>query len=126
MEKSRSTKWATLAITGLVSLAYLSPGVDKFMAIEPEVEIFQRFNLPPWVMYYAGTAQVAGAVGLWLTFTPFKGCSVRWLSALGLAVFMVGAITGHLLHDPFTVALPAMVYLVFTLSLVYLFRPGAP
>jgi hypothetical protein len=125
MRKRKSTKWATLAMTGLVSLGYLGPGVAKIMAIGPEVDIFQRFGLPPWVMYYVGAVQVVAAVGLWLTFTPFKGCSVRWLTALGLAVLMVGAITGHVIHDPLKVALPALVYLLFTLSLVYLFRPGA-
>lgn len=125
MRRRHSTKWGMLALTGLVSLGYLGPGVAKIMAIGPEVDLFQRFGLPTWVMYYVGGAQILAAVGLWLTFTPFEGCSVRWLTALGLAVLMVGAITGHVIHDPLKLALPALAYLAFTLSLVYLFRPGA-
>ena len=48
------------------------------------VEQFQGWQLPPWMMYFVGVAQVLGGVGL---FTR----SLRLPSSFSMGLVMVGA-----------------------------------
>ena len=77
-------------------------------------EEFAEYGLPPAAMYAVGATKVSMAITLLIgLFVP----KVVRPAAIGLAVFMLGAIGMHIkVHDPIKRATPAMT--VFTLSSV--------
>jgi len=115
----KTAKWATLIVTGLVTLAYLGAGAGKLTGAEQMVQNFAKYGLPVEFMYFIGACEVAGAIGLWLKMSPVGPWPLRRLAAAGLAIIMVGAITMHILHDPLVNGIPATVLLII---LVFLFR----
>ncbi len=120
---SNLKKWGTLAATGLATLAFLGAGSFKLMGAPEMVTVFEGFGLPIWFMYFVGTCEVSGAIGLWLTMAaPMVGYPLRLMAALGLAILMAGATVNHVMHDPINKAVPAVVLLAITLFLASCFR----
>ncbi len=77
-------------------------------------EEFAEYGLPPVAMYAVGAAKVSLAITLLVgLFVP----KVARPAAIGLALFMLGAIGMHVkVHDPIKRATPAMT--VLTLSAI--------
>jgi len=97
--------WPGRAVTGvaiLLGAAFVAAGGGKLADPAAAAEGFARFGLPGWLAVVVGASEVAGGVGL---------CVPRlsaWAAA-GLLVIMIGAAGSHLLNDPFSAALPALV-----------------
>ncbi len=72
-------------------------------------------------MYLIGTAEVAGAIGLWLTMKPIGPWPLRRLAALGLAVVMIGALVTHVMNPPLSAGIGAFILLMITVYLVFKF-----
>ena len=115
---SKAAKWATLIVTGLLTLAYLGAGAAKLTGAEEMVQNFAKYGLPVEFMYFIGACEVAGAVGLWLKMSPPAPWPLRRLAASGLAIIMVGAIAMHILHDPIVNGIPATVLLIILVFLI--------
>ena len=90
------------ALRFLVGVAFLSAGTGKLFDPTAAAEGFARFGLPAWLVIPIGAAEVLGGVGLWVNRSTRP-------AAVTLTLVMVGAAGSHLLHDPFSAAIPALV-----------------
>ena len=105
-EPNRSgSPWPARAVAGLAILlgvAFILAGSGKLSDPAAAAEGFARFGLPGWLAVVVGASEVAGGIGLWIPrLSPW--------AAAGLLVIMIGAAVSHLLIDPFSAALPALV-----------------
>jgi len=98
-------------ITTALTAAFLMAGGMKVSGQAPMIESFQHFGLPMWFMYFIGTAEILGAIALWLP-------RLSALSASGLMVIMAGAFTMHAIHDPLQQAVPAVVFTILLAIIV--------
>ena len=96
-------KFGFYAVLVILSSAFLMAGASKLAGLEMHIESFTRYGLPTAFMYFIGAAEIAGAIGLWISRTSA-------LAAIGLIVIMLGAITMHALYDPISMAAPAIVF----------------
>lgn len=101
----------------LLAFAFGSAGIMKLIGNPTMIEIFTNFGLPIWLMYFIGTAEVAGALGL--IFGAKLNPILPRLAASGLGLIILGAIAMHFMNDPLTKAIPAFVLLA--LLLLYIF-----
>jgi uncharacterized membrane protein len=99
-------------LSAAVAIAFLSAGVAKLLGTEQAVEAFERFSLTSGFMRFIGTAEVAGAVGLFLP-------RLAPLAAVGLALVTGGAVVQHAIYDPLVMALPASFLLVVCVVLAW-------
>lgn len=81
----------TLALSVLLSLVFLASGGAKLAGLEFEIVAFERWGYPLWFMYFIGTVEVAGAMGLLVR-------RVSAPAAAGLALMMLGAMGTHVIH----------------------------
>lgn len=81
------------------------------------VEEFKVYGLPVWMCYVVGTLKVLLALGLLLAiWYP----DLRQISALGLAVFLLGSIAMHLkINDPLKKSVPALLFLCMCLYIAF-------
>lgn len=81
------------------------------------VEEFKEYGLPVWMTYVVGTLKVLFAIGLILAiWYP----DLRQISALGLAVLLLGSIAMHLkIRDPLKKSFPALLFLCFCLYIAF-------
>jgi len=82
----------TQALSVVLSLVFLASGGAKLVGLEFEILAFERWGYPLWFMYFIGSVEVAGAMGL----------VVRRVSAAaagGLALMMLGAMGTHVIHS---------------------------
>ena len=86
----------------LLGAAFVFAGANKLANPTAAAEGFAHFGLPGWLAVVVGASDVAGGVGLWIPRLS------SWAAA-GLVVIMIGAAVSHLLNDPFSTALPALV-----------------
>jgi len=91
-------------------------GGSKLAGAQMHVESFTHYGLPVAFMYFIGAAEVAGAIGLWIS-------RVSALAAMGLVVIMLGAIIMHVIHDPIMMAMPAAVFTVLLAIVVIVMLP---
>jgi len=100
-----------------LAFAFGSAGIMKLIGNPTMIETFTNFGLPIWSMYFIGTAEVAGALGL--VFGARLNPMLPRLAASGLGLVILGALANHFMNDPLTKAIPAFVLLA--LLLVYIF-----
>lgn len=77
----------------VLGVAHLVFGVTKLAAVPALVEQFRGWELPPWMMYFVGAAQLLGGIGLLIR-------NLRLPSSFAMGLVMIGATvtvlaTGH-------------------------------
>ncbi len=99
------------ALGSVLGVAHLVFGATKLAAIPALVEQFRAWQLPPWMMYFVGVAQVLGGVGLLVR-------NLRLPSSFAMGLVMIGATvtviaTGHeVFNAPLTVVLAILCFAV--------------
>lgn len=82
------------------------------------IEEFKAYGLPVWMCYTVGTLKVLLAIGL---LAAIWYPEIRQVSALGLAVLLLGSIVMHIkIKDPLKKSFPAFLFL---LMCVYIAMP---
>mgnify|MGYP003573721919 CR=1 FL=1 len=87
-------KTKTIALTvGAVVLAgvFVIFGAGKFIDPAKWIEKFSVWGIPTWFVSVSGALELAGAVGLLIPV-------LRGVAGIGLALFMVGAVSNHVVH----------------------------
>lgn len=98
----------------LVTGAFLAVGSMKLLGIPMEIGMFTGWGYPLWFMYFIGTAEVLGAIGIHVK-------KVSRYAALGLSFVVVGAIGTHISHGEGLIApIPATVLLLSLFGILYL------
>lgn len=81
--------YALWAVQGGLALIFLFAGVMKFLT---PIEDMQRdIAFPAWFLYFIGTAEICGALGLVLPGVAHIRRGLTPLAASGLVVIMLGA-----------------------------------
>jgi hypothetical protein len=99
-------------LSAVVAIAFLIFGGAKLIGVELAVETFGRFGFTTGFMRFIGSAEVAGAVGLFLP-------RLAPLAAAGLVLVTGGAVALHAIYDPIAQALPAACLLVLCAFLAW-------
>ena len=73
----------------LLFFLFISVGFLKLIAHESEVKIFESFGYAIWFMYFIGTLEVLGSIGLLIKKTKFY-------ASIGLIFIMLGAIYSNI------------------------------
>lgn len=90
-----------------LGVAHLLFGATKVLAVPTLVEQFQAWELPGWMMYFVGVAQLLGGIGFFIR-------NIRLPSSFAMALVMVGATvtvvaTGEeLVNAPLTVLIAGL------------------
>ena len=90
-----------------LGVAHVVFGATKLLALPPLVLQFRGWQLPLWMMYFVGVAQLLGGVGLFIR-------NLRLPSSFAMALVMIGATvtllaTGHeWFMAPLTVLIAAL------------------
>ncbi len=105
----------------LLAFAFVAAGVTKL--VTPTVKLRQRMawaeTFNPWLIKLIGALELLGGLGLFLPpIVAFVPTVFTLLSALGLAVMMIGAIVVHLRAKEAREGLPALVLLLFLILLI--------
>ena len=82
-----------LLVAGAIVLAvvFVMFGAGKFMDPAKWADKFTAWDIPAWFVPVSGALEIAGAVGLLIPV-------LRGPAGLGLASFMIGAVTVHVAH----------------------------
>lgn len=106
----------------ILALTFGFAGFSKLSASVVMIDMFTRFGLPLWSMYFIGAVEFAGALGL--VFGKIIHDRLPRLAAMGLCIVMVGAIVMHVIYDadPLMRMLPAVVLLVLLTVFLYTHR----
>ena len=106
---SRAKPIAIWGVSGLLTALYLFSGGSKLLDFQPGggvAEAAGHFGYPVAFMYFVGTCEVAGAVGLLIP-------RLATLAAAGLSILMLGASVSHLqAGDPMQNAVVPLIALV--------------
>jgi len=89
-ELNGSKKYSALAISGLLTAAFLMAGASKIAGTEEMVMNFQRWGFPLFFLYVVGFSEIGLAIGLWIP-------GISGFSALGLIGLMAGGVGTHLI-----------------------------
>jgi len=87
-EMSRSTRIALLVVSGLLTALYLFTGYGKVSGAQAAVDGFTRYGHSDGFRMFIGSAEISGAIGLWIPRLAF------WAAA-GLIIIMIGAVYTH-------------------------------
>lgn len=71
-------------LASVLGVAHLAFGATKLVAIPTLVEQFRAWQLPPWMMYFVGVAQVLGGAGLLIR-------NLRLPASFAMGLVMIGA-----------------------------------
>lgn len=85
--KANAILWT---IQGVLALVFLFAGSMKF--IMPVAEMTKQIPFPAWFLYFIGTCELLGAVGLVLPGLLHIREALTPLAATGLVVIMIGAV----------------------------------
>jgi putative oxidoreductase len=106
-------------LQGLLALAFIGSGGNKFMHLPETVGMFGSMGFPAWFTYLIAGGEVLGGIGLLIPrFTR--------LAAAGLIIIMVGAAVMHATKIPgglLPKGMPALVLLLLLAVVMYLRRP---
>lgn len=109
-------KWVIRILQGLLAVGFAAFGVMKLTGNAMQVQIFEGFGYPLGFMYFVGSCEVLGAIGLLVGFWKSR---IALLASGGLVLLMVGAVFAHFkAGQGIGLAMPALVF--FILSLVVL------
>lgn len=95
----------------LLGVAHVIFGVTKLAAVPALVEQFQGWQLPPWMMYFVGVAQLIGGGGFFVR-------NLRLPSSFAMGLVMIGATVTVLAsgHEravaPLTILVAALCFVV--------------
>jgi putative oxidoreductase len=104
-------KYLTTGLQVLLVLLFIGPAMMKLTANPMIVTSFENFGYTPWFMYFIGTAELLGALGI--AFGSFVHKKLPLLAVLGLMIIMIGAVGSHITFgDPITAAIPATVFFI--------------
>jgi putative oxidoreductase len=98
-------------LASVLGVAHLVFGATKLAAVPTLVEQFRAWELPPWMMYLVGVAQVLGGIGLLVR-------NLRLPSSFAMGLVMIGATvtvlaTGHEPSNaPLTIVLALLCFAV--------------
>ena len=98
-------------LASVLGVAHLVFGATKLVAVPTLVEQFRAWQLPPWMMYFVGVAQVLGGIGLLIR-------NLRLPSSFAMGLVMIGATvtvlaTGHeAFNAPLTIVLALLCFAV--------------
>ncbi|MDA0241704.1 MAG: DoxX family protein [Proteobacteria bacterium] len=92
-EKTKSL----ILIGGAIALAivFIAFGAGKFIDPPKWEAKFEAWGLPIWLVAISGVIEIVGGLALFLPV-------LRGLSAIGLALFMIGAVMTHIVHVEIT------------------------
>ncbi len=79
-----STDRRIQALAYVLGAAHVIFGATKLAAVPALVEQFHGWQLPPWMMYFVGAAQLLGGVGLFVR-------NLRLPSSFAMGLVMLGA-----------------------------------
>lgn len=97
-----------------VTLAFLAVGIIKLSGSQMELDMFTKWGYPIWFMYFTGTCEVLGAIGLHM-----KRVS-QW-ATLGLIMVTIGAIATHVIHGELPVQpIPATLLMLSLFGILYI------
>ena len=105
----------------VLGVSHVVFGATKLAAIPTLVEQFRGWELPPWMMYFVGAAQLMGGVGMFVK-------QLRLPSSFAMGLVMVGATvtvlaTGHERGvAPLTIVLAVLCFAVAAVRLKQLAR----
>jgi uncharacterized membrane protein YphA (DoxX/SURF4 family) len=116
---SKLQRGVVLAVSVLLTLAFIGSGGSKLAGVPEMVQNFARWGFPGWFIYLIGVLEVLGAVGLWVR-------PVRAFASLGLGGVMIGAALTHLTHGEAAKAFAPLVLLGLTAFLTYARRAELP
>lgn len=108
-------------LAGLLALTFGFVGFLKLSASPMEVAVFTHFGYPLWFMYVIGAVEVAGALGL-VCGRPINVRLPR-MAAIGLLIIMIGAIGSHLIFDPLSMMIPAVVLSTLLIGFLFASKP---
>ena len=112
MTKTQNIIYSVLLI--FVTLAFLAVGSMKLMGNPMEAGMFAKWGYPLWFMYFIGTCEVLGAIGLHVK-------KVHRLAAICLVLLLCGAIGTHVFHMEGPVApIPATALMLSLFGILYL------
>jgi uncharacterized membrane protein YphA (DoxX/SURF4 family) len=95
----------------LLGVAHVIFGVTKLAAVPTLVEQFHAWQLPSWMLYFVGVAQLLGGIGFFVR-------NIRLPSSFAMGLVMIGATVTVLAsgHEravaPLTILLAALCFLV--------------
>ena len=100
-------RYLQIVLLGILVVAFGLAGLGKLFQPAMFAEQFAHFGLPGWFAYLTGAVELSGAA-LIASFNQTR----RTIGAAVLAVTMAVATWLHLLHDPFALALPALILML--------------
>ncbi len=98
--------------TALVILYAGAGGIAKLAGVPYVHSSFPKLGLPAWFGYFIGACEVLGSIALLIR-------PLRALSALGIAIIMVGATYYHAVYTPPFQAAPAFVLLILCVYIIW-------
>ena len=104
-----------IAVTVLLTLAFLGSGIMKLTGGEDIRQSFEQWGYPVFFMYVIGLCEVAGAVGLWLR-------RFSYAAKVCLIILMAGAVATHLVFDSLTEAVPPIILILLIALTLMLHR----
>ncbi|MFQ1702343.1 DoxX family protein [Loktanella agnita] len=107
-------KYLSLALRGLLTLAFVAAGLAKLAGVEMMVGTFDAIGVGQWFRYVTGAIEVAAPILLWLPGKQVAGAVV-------LGATMVGAVLAHLLILGPS-AVPAVILGLICVAVIYLHR----
>jgi uncharacterized membrane protein YphA (DoxX/SURF4 family) len=91
-------------LASVLGVAHLVFGATKLAAVPALVEQFRAWQLPPWMMYFVGVAQVLGGIGLLVRNLRLPASFAMGLVMIGATVTVLA--TGHeVFNAPLTIVL---------------------
>lgn len=72
------------ALAYALGVAHVVFGGTKLLSLAPLVEQFRAWQLPPWMMYFVGVAQLLGGIGFFVR-------NLRLPSSFAMGLIMIGA-----------------------------------
>lgn len=112
------TRYITLGIKALLTLAFLGAGFSKLAGVEMMVATYDAIGVGQWFRYVTGIIEVGGAVLLWIPGLIGLGAGL-------LTATMVGAVLAHvMILGPS--AMPALVLGVLSAFIAWMHREDVP
>ena len=94
----------TKIISVVLAIVFIGSGGAKLAGLEFEIQAFEKWGYALWFMYFIGTVEVLGGIGLLIRRTSA-------LAAAGLSLMMVGAVATHVIHSEWGMMVVASVIL---------------
>lgn len=103
----------------LLAFTFLNSGIMKLVTPITELQALMPQPLPAWFVYFIGTAEITGAIGLILPMLLRIRPGLTPLAACGLLIIMVGATGYTILSASLVGALVPLAVGLLCLSVTY-------